>query len=99
MTFYGLKLLYLTQFTQKIAKSRRSAGNFGVGLRFGNKVIQKNIKNTPEDDLGTFCIIISHLTSKYCPDFFGTSKIAGPNYSDFEEHQFLLKVNKSKCSL
>jgi hypothetical protein len=48
------------------------------GIRYGNMVIQNTIKNTPEDDLDTFCIIISHLTSKYRPEFFGTLKIAGP---------------------
>ena len=39
--------------------------------KFGNKVSQNTFKNTPEDDLDTFCDIISHLTSKYRPDFLG----------------------------
>jgi hypothetical protein len=32
-------------------------------------------KNTPENDLDTFCDIISHLTSKYRPDFLGLRKL------------------------
>ena len=44
---------------------------------------QNTFKNTPEDDLDTFCDIISHLTSKYRPDFFYTFEISGP---DFDEH-------------
>ena len=30
-----------------------------------------------------FFDIISHLTSKYRPGFFGTSKIAGPDFDDY----------------
>ena len=43
--------------------------------RSGNKESQYTFKNTPEDDLDTFCDIISHLTSKYRPDFL---ELAGP---------------------
>ena len=43
------------------------------------KVGQNTFKNKPEDDLDTFCDIISHMSSKYRLDFLGTSKIAGPN--------------------
>jgi len=39
------------------------------GLRSGNKVSQNTFKSTPEDDLDTIFNIISHLTSKYRPDF------------------------------
>jgi hypothetical protein len=42
-----------------------SPANSGVGLQSGNKLSQNTIKNTPEDDLDTFCNIISRLTSKY----------------------------------
>ena len=34
----------------------------------------------------TFCDIISHLTSKYHPDFLGTPKTAGP---DFDDHYLI----------
>jgi len=54
----------------------------GGGLRSGNKVSQNTFKNTPEDDLDTYCEIISHLTSKYCPDFLGLRKLldrSGPD--------------------
>ncbi len=59
--------------TKKSKSPRKSRG----GFRSGNKVIQNTIKNTPEEELDTFCIIINHLTSKYRLNFFGTSKIAG----------------------
>jgi hypothetical protein len=39
------------------------------GLRSGNKVRQNTFKNIPEDDLDSFFDIISHLMSKYRPDF------------------------------
>ncbi len=55
------------------------------GLRFGNNVSQNTFKNTPEDDLDTFCYIISHLTSKYRPDF--------------DEPFFILKGKFEKLSL
>jgi len=47
---------------------------------------QNTFKNTSEDDLDTFCDIISYFTSKYRPDFLRTSKIAGPD----EHYQFCL---------
>jgi len=53
---------------------QRSPGKSGGGLRSGNKVSQNTFKNTPEDDLDTFCDIISHLTSKYHPDLLGLRK-------------------------
>ena len=52
------------------------------GLWSGNKVSQNTFKNTPEDDLDTFFHIISDLTSKYRPDFLGTSKI-GPDFDAY----------------
>jgi hypothetical protein len=52
-----------------------SPGKFGVGLRSGNKESHNTFKNTPEDDLDTFCDIISHLTSKYRLDFLGPGKL------------------------
>jgi len=64
MTFHGLKWLYLA-FPQKLVKVRGSRRKFEVGLRSGNNVSQNTSKTTPEDDLDTFCDIISHLTSKY----------------------------------
>ena len=40
-------------------------------FRSQNKTGQNTFKNTPEDNLDTFCNIISHITSKYRPDFLG----------------------------
>ncbi len=62
MTFDGLKWLYLALFPQKLVKVRG-------GLWSGNKVSQDTFKNTPENDLDTFCDTISHFNSKYCLDF------------------------------
>jgi len=59
MTLFGII------YTKTSKSPRKSVG----GLRSGNKVSQNTFKNTPEDDLDTFCDIISHLTSKYRPDF------------------------------
>jgi hypothetical protein len=56
----------------KTSKSPRKPGD---GLRSGNKVNQNTFKNTPEDVLDTFCDMISHLTSKYRPDFSGLRKL------------------------
>jgi len=72
-------------------KDRGSPGKSGGELRSENKVSQNTLKNTPEDDLDTFCDIISHLTSKYRPDFLGLRNSgsvqqfskSGP---DFDEH-------------
>ena len=53
------------------------------------QVSQNTFKNTPEDDLDTFCDIISHLTLKYCPDLLGLRKLLdrGPRTDpDFDEH-------------
>jgi len=44
------------------------------------------MKNTPEDDLDTFCDIISHFTSKYQPDFLGLRKLLDRTSPDFDEH-------------
>ena len=49
--------------------------------RSRNKVGQNTFKNTPEDDLDTFCGMISHITSKYRLEFLGTWKIAGTDRS------------------
>ncbi len=68
MTFLRLKILFgiiSTKTSKSPRKSRRARG----GLRSGNKVSQNTFKNTPEDDLDTFSDMISHLTSKYRPDF------------------------------
>ena len=59
-------------------------------------VIQNTIKNTPEYDLDTFCIIISQLTSKYRPDLFETSKIADPDKPGLWR---TLLIFSYKCSL
>ena len=54
------------------------------------QVSQNTFKNTPEDDLDTFCDIISHLTLKYCPDFLGLRKLLDRSCPrtdpDFDEH-------------
>ncbi len=63
-------------------KVQGSQGKSGDELRSGNKVSQNTFKNTPEDDLDTFYDTISHLTSKYRPYFFGSSKIAGLDRSE-----------------
>jgi len=60
-----------------------------VGLLSGNKVSQNTFKNTPEDDLDKFCDIISHLTSKYRPDFLGLRKLLGRTSPDFDEHYYI----------
>ena len=44
-------------------------------------VSQNTFENTPEDDLDTFCDIISDLTSKYIARTFWASRIAGPERS------------------
>jgi len=49
--------------------------------RSRNKVGQNTFKNKPEDDLDTFCGIISHIMSKYRPEFLGAWKIAGTDRS------------------
>ena len=59
----------------KTSKSPGKSGKVRGGLRSGNKVSQKTFKNTPEDDLDTCCDIISHLTSKYRPDFLELRKL------------------------
>ena len=61
MTLYGI----ISTKTSKI--QWKSVG----GLRSGNKVSQNTFKNTPEDDLDTFCDIISHWTDpvRTSPDF------------------------------
>jgi len=55
--------------SKEVQGNPESPGKFGGGFRSGNKVSQNTFKNTPEDDLDTFCDIISHLTSKYRPGF------------------------------
>jgi hypothetical protein len=57
--------------------------------RSRNKVVQNAFKNTHEDNLNTFCDIISYITSKYRPDFSGTQKNRGTG-PDFDEHYFSL---------
>ncbi len=56
-------------------KTSKSPGKSGVGLRSGNKLSQNTFKTTPEDALDTFYDIISHLTSKYHPEFLGLQKL------------------------
>jgi len=67
-------------------KTCKSPGKSGGGLQSGNKVSQNTSKNTPEDDLDTFCDIISHLTSKYRPDFLVLRKLLERTGPDFDEH-------------
>jgi len=60
--------------TKKSGEVQGSPGNsceVRVGLRSGNKVSQNTFKNTPEDDLDTFCDIISHFNVKISPGLFG----------------------------
>ena len=47
---------------------------------------QLNLKNTTEDDMGTFCDIISHLKSKYRANFLGLRKLLDRSGPDFDEH-------------
>ncbi len=42
-----------------------SLGKSGGGHRSRNKVSQNAFKNTSEDDMDTFCDIISHLSCGY----------------------------------
>jgi len=49
----------------KTSKSPGNSGEIRGGLWSGNKVSQDTFKNTPENDLDTFCDIISHFDSKY----------------------------------
>jgi len=67
-------------------KTSKSPGKSWGGLRSGNKVSQNAFKNTPGDDLDTFCDIISHLTSKYRPDFLGLRKLLDRSGPGFDEH-------------
>jgi hypothetical protein len=64
-----------TKTSKSPGKSREVQGSPGWTS------VQNIFKNTPEHDLDTFCDIISHLTSKYRPDFFGLRK-----FPDFDEH-------------
>ena len=70
----------------KTSKSPGKSREVRGGLRFGNKVIQNTFKNTSENNLDTFCEIISHLTSKYRPDFMGLRKLLDRTSPDFDEH-------------
>jgi len=58
-----------------------------------NKVSQNTFKNTHEDDLYTFCDIISHLTTKYRPDFFGLGKLLDRSGPDFDENYYRLYLS------
>ncbi len=60
----------------------------GGELRYGNKVSQNTFKNTPD----TLCDIISHLTSKYRPDFLVLRKLLDRTGPHFDEHYLLLFV-------
>ena len=62
----------------KNSKSPGESGQVRGGLQFWNKVI-KNTVYTSEYDLDYD--IISHLTSKYRPDFFVTFETSGPDES------------------
>ena len=68
MTLSGL-------ISTKTSKSPEKSREVRGGLRTGNKASQNTLKNTHEDDLDKFCHIISHLTSKYRPDFLGLRKL------------------------
>jgi len=52
-------------------KTSKSPWKSGGGPWPGNKVSQNTVKNTPEDDLDTFCDMINPLTSKHRPGFLG----------------------------
>jgi len=69
MTLSGIISTKTSKSPGKSGEVQGSPGKYGGGLRSGNKVSQNTFKNTPEDDLDTLCDIISHLTSKYRPDF------------------------------
>jgi len=69
-------------------KKNKSPGKFGGRLRSRNKVVLKTFENTSEDDQDMFCDIISHLTSKYRPDFFETLEIAGLVRTFFQNIKF-----------
>ena len=60
--------------SMKTSKSPGQSRKVRGGLRSGNKVSQNTFENTSEDDLDTFCDIISHLTSNYRSDFLGSEK-------------------------
>jgi len=66
-------------------KASKSPEKFAGGLRSGNKVSENTFKNTSDDDLNTFCDIISHLTSKYRPDFLGLGKLLDRTIPAFDE--------------
>ncbi len=51
--------------------STKSSEVRGSPRKSGNKVSKNTFKNTSEDDLDTFCDIMSHLTSKYRPELLG----------------------------
>ena len=59
----------------KTSKSSRKFSEVRGGRRSLNKVDQNTFQNTPEEDLDTFCNIISHIMSKYRPDFLGLQKL------------------------
>jgi hypothetical protein len=55
-------------------------------VRGWTSVSQNTFNSTPEDDLDTFCDIISHLTSKYRPDFLVLRKLLDRTSPEFELH-------------
>ncbi len=61
----------------------------------GNKVSQNTFKNTHEDDLDKFCHIISHLTSKYGPDFLGLGKLL--DRTTFHVLKYLIKFTSFRA--
>ncbi len=50
-------------------------------FRSQNKTGQNTFKNTPEDNLDTFCDIISHITT-----FWGPRKLPDLTITDFDKH-------------
>ncbi len=85
ISFYGLKRLHYGIIYIKTSKGLgKSVGE----TRSQNKVGQNTFKNTPEDDMDTFCNIIIHITSKYRSDFRGLQKLP-----DFHEVRSFLSQN------
>ena len=68
--------------SKKKNKDIRSGPGWSSVLKQGKS---KYFKNTPEDDLDTFCEVMSHLTSKYHLEFFVTS-LSDRTSPDLDEH-------------
>jgi len=90
LDFPGLLLFFVEIMPDKVILDHKKSYLVILGSP-GRNSVQKQIsqntyKNTPEDDLETFCDIISNLTSKYRPDFLGLGKLLDRSGSDFDEH-------------